>query len=235
MSEFILTDELSVTLPLSMASDLQAVQAARVSVESWDEITASETDPAKLINSLVKLRHGVPFERTFFSFHVEIPIFVARQWVKHRLSSMNEKSARYGKMIPKFYQAGASRPMVNQGSKMHPKMVPGTGTQVQVHQNAVLEVSKAAFQAYEFQLKYGIAEELARIVLPLATYTEFVWTVNARSVMSFLERRIESEENRVQTHPQWEIDVAARMLEELFKEAMPLTHAAFVRNGRVAP
>lgn len=237
MTELVMTNEIDIQLIDFMGSDRRAIDMARVSVKEYDDIVASlgKTDPNKLLHSLVKGRHGVPFEHCVFTFYAEVPISTARQWVKHRMSSLNEKSGRYGKLLPKFYSPEADRPMVNEGSKMHPKMVPASSTQLQVVQNANLEIAQQAWKLYEFQLKYGIAEEMARNVLPVSIYTQFVWTVNARSLMNFLERRVEADNARVPSHPQWEIDLGARKLEEIFKEKMPITHEAFDRYGRVAP
>lgn len=237
MTDLIMTDEITVKLIDFMGSDRRAIDMARVSVKEFDDIEASlgKTDPVKLLHSLMQGRHGVPFEHCVFTVYAEVPISTARQWVKHRMSSLNEKSGRYGKLLPRFYSPSADRPMINEGSKMHPKMALPSSTQLQVVQNANLEIAQKAWQLYEFQLKYGIAEEMARNVLPVSIYTQFVWTVNARSLMNFLERRVEAANASVPSHPQWEIQLGALQLEEIFKEKMPITHEAFDRYGRVAP
>lgn len=237
MTDLIMTDEIDVRLIDFMGSDRRAIDMARVSVKEFEDIerTLGKTDPVKLLNSLMSGRHGVPFEHCVFTFYAEVPISTARQWVKHRMSSLNEKSGRYGKLLPKFYSPGVDRPMINEGSKMHPKMVAPSSTQLQVVQNANLEIAQKAWDLYEFQLKYGIAEEMARNVLPVSIYTQFVWTVNARSLMNFLERRIEAPDARIQSHPQWEIQLGAKKMEDVFAEKMPISHEAFVRYGRVAP
>lgn len=241
MTDLIMTNEITVKLIDFMGSDRRAFDMARVSLttEEYDEVVQNagrkQSTPATLLPSLMELRHGVPFEHCVATVYAEVPISTARQWVKHRMSSLNEKSGRYGKLLPKFYSPGADRPMINEASRMHPKMVQGSPTQVQVAQNSILEAAAKSWQLYEFQLKYGIAEELARNVLPVGIYTQFVWTVNMRGLMNFLERRIDSPDNRVETHPQWEIQLGALQLEEIFKEKMPIAHQAFVRYGRVAP
>lgn len=219
-----------------MGSDERAMQMARVSVKEWDKILdETGSDPAKIVRSLMRGRHGVPFEHCVLTVMAEVPIFTARQWVKHRMSSLNEKSGRYGKLLPHFYVPTEDRPMINHGTKMNPKMVEGSYIQHQVVVNSNIEVAQAAWKAYEFQLKYDIAEELARNVLPVGLYTTFVWTVNVRSLMNFLERRVESTAANVPSHPQWEIQLGAEQLEEIFRKHMPITHAAFVEFGRVAP
>lgn len=233
MSEITTSSELTVKLLRHMAADEYAIEAAQASVTGIKD--ARDIDPGRFLDKLVKLRHGVPFEHCTFTFGVKVPIFVARQWVKHRMSSMNEMSGRYGKLLPEFYVATEDRPMVNGGTKMEPKMEAGSYMQFQTMANANREVAQKAWDHYEFQLKMGIAEELARAVLPVSIYTQFYWTLNARSLMGFLERRVDSEAARVATHPQWEIWQAADILEDTFKQVMPHTHSAFVKYGRVAP
>lgn len=232
MSELTFRSDMTVNLIKHCAGDDDVIQAAQVSVKGENN---PETVPDRLINSLMRHRHGVPFEHTYFRFYVDVPIFVARQWVKHRMSSLNERSGRYGRLLPQFYVPTEDRPMINEGTKMDPKMAPATIVQHQVVENYNKEVAQKAWQAYQFQLKYGIAEEMARSVLPVGIYTQFYWSLNARSLMNFLERRVDSPAARVATHPQWEIQLAAEKLEESFKTLMPLSHAAFVKYGRVAP
>ena len=236
MTELTFRSDVTVTEIDFMGSDERAVQMARVSVKEWDKIEEEAGgDPTKILGSLMKGRHGVPFEHCVATIYAEVPISTARQWVKHRMSSLNEKSGRYGKLLPNFYVPEHDRPMINHGTKMHPKMVPGSYVQHQVASNSMIEVAQAAWKAYEFQLKYDIAEELARNVLPVGLYTTFVWTVNMRSLMNFLERRIEDPRANVPSHPQWEIQLGAKQLEEIFRQHMPISHAFFNEFGRVAP
>lgn len=232
MADVQMSNELTVKLIRSMASDDFVIQAAQVSVKGENN---PDTVPERLIQSLMRNRHGVPFEHTNFTFFVEVPIFVARQWVKHRMSSLNEFSGRYSRMVPKFYTPNANRPMVNVGTKMEPKMVEARHLPYEMVKNSDLEVVQTAWRAYEMRLKLGISEEMARTVLPLSTFTQFYWTLNARSLMNFLERRVESEDARVPSHPQWEIHYAAQEIEKIFAELMPYSHSAFVKYQRVAP
>lgn len=234
--ELTFRSDIKVELIRSMASDNFALQAARVSLKEWDDIVAEVgKDPTKILYSLMKGRHGVPFEHCVFSIYAEVPISTARQWVKHRMSSLNERSGRYGRLLPHFYVPDADRPMINHGTSMHPDMKKATYVQHQVAVNSMIETAQLAWKNYEFQLKYDIAEELARNVLPVGLYTQFIWTVNMRGLMNFLERRIEDERARVPSHPQWEIQDGAKQLEEIFRQLMPISHAAFNEFGRVAP
>lgn len=230
------TSEMSVRLVRTNANDEFPIQMAQASLgadEKW--VLDPKTDPARFLKALVNPRHGVPFEHDQWTFFVEVPIFIARQWVKHRHASLNEMSGRYGKMLPRFYTAPGERPLINSGTKMKP-VFETRDLEVTAFANETdYIVAKLAWETYQERLLAGIAEEYARNVLPLSTFTRFYWSVNTRALMSFLERRVDSQDNRVETHPQWEIDQMARVVEEYFKEYMPLTHAAFVAAGRVAP
>jgi len=228
--------EMGVTLVRKLADDVIPIQMAQASLgkdETWT--IDPKIDPKRFLQALVDPRHGVPFEHDIWTFFVEVPIFVARQWVKHRHSSMNEMSGRYVTMLPKFYSSAPYRPLINRGTKMKPEMGrAGFETYLLTRQSDQM-VAQYAWDEYERRLAMGVAEEYARIILPLNTYTQFYWSVNSRALMGFLERRVSSPDNRVPTHPQWEIDNAAQKVEAVFKEHMPITHQAFVDAGRVMP
>lgn len=238
MTEVQMSSNLSVELIRHMAADEYAIQAAQVSVRGENEpdlAISAGLDPNRFLRALMNPRHGVPFEHTYFTFFVEVPIFVVRQWVKSRLTSMNEFSGRYSKMVPKFYTASPDRPMINVGTKMKPRMVfPDTDTYEYITASDHT-MAQTAWDEYERRLQTGIAEEYARIILPLNTYTQFYWSLNGRALLNFLERRVDDPMSRVPTHPQWEIDFAAQMVEDEFAQVMPITHKAFVDAGRVAP
>lgn len=230
-----ITNELGVQLIRHMADDDFVIQAAKVSALGANDIP-EDFNRERFLNALMKPRHGVPWEHVYFTFLVEVPIFVARQWVKHRHASMNEISGRYSKLLPKFYSPSIDRPLVNHGTKMKPNFTGGDFSRQHFEKNSGDEnIFKACFEEYERQLEWGIAEEMARTVLPVATYTQFYWSLNGRAVLSFLERRVDSHLNRVETHPQWEIDQAAKLIEASFAEKMPYSHMAFINAGRVAP
>lgn len=237
MTEVTMSSELSVKLVRYCADDLYAIEAAQLSTgkHPFGEWKPDEDlNPERFLTALMKPRHGVPWEHTFFTFAVQVPIFVVRQWVKSRLTSMNELSGRYSLMIPTFY-SNPKRPLINIGTKMKPHMIEAD---LGVQEALFYSDQKSAQQAwdeYEYRLGLGTSEEYARIVLPLNTYTQFYWSLNGRALMNFLERRVDSEDARVPTHPQWEIDFAARRLEEEWAKVMPISHKAFVAAGRVAP
>lgn len=235
MTEIQLSSDLNAQLIRHMADDDFVIQAAKVSALGENEIP-EDFNRERFLNALMKPRHGVPWEHTYFTFFVEVPIFVARQWVKHRLSSMNEMSGRYMQLIPKFYTPDLERPLTNTGTKMKPVYAEKNDYHTwRIKRDTDVSTFQYAWNAYEAQLNAGVAEEMARTVLPVATYTQFYWSLNGRSILNFLERRVEDHMNRVETHPQWEIHQAARLVENAFARAMPYSHKAFLQADRVAP
>ena len=223
--------DIYVKLVRSMASDNMVIQAAQVSSKGENN---PETVPERLINALMKGRHGSPFEHTAFTFFIEAPIFVFREWQRHRISSFNEMSGRYTELKPKFYSPSVERGVINVGTKMKPVFVNHLEAAMDI-QAILNHQSSTAWEHYQYMLKAGVANEVARMALPVNVYSQMYWTVNARSLMNFLSLRVESDDSTFRSYPQHEIDLAARKVERNFQEQMPLTHKAFVQNGRVAP
>src|SRR2546427_1156322 len=215
-----------VRLDDSMATDLSVVNAARVSfARRKDEMDDSDEG---LIRFLMRDRHGTPFEHNSFRFHVRAPIFVAREWFRHRVGSFNEFSMRYAKATDDFYvpEPEDVRSQVGKpGNYTFETVDPDLAEQTRDELRAVYEV---AYATYERLVEQGIAREIARCVLPVGAYTEFYWTVNARSLMNFVSLRAAESAQR-------EIRRYAGAVEQFFAEKMPVTHAAFVANDRVAP
>ena len=226
------SSDINVKLVRSMAEDDFVVQAAQVSAKGENN---PETVPERLVQALLKGRHGSPFEHNMFTFFVEAPLFVFREWQRHRISSFNEMSGRYTEMVPKFYITPQEREMINSGTKMKPKMEPATEEIWRGHVGRKMHTAEIAWQSYQDDLAAGIANEVAREDLPLNLYSQMYWTVNARSLMNFLSLRVESDDSLVRSYPQREIMWGAEEVEKHFAEQMPITHAAFVANGRVAP
>ena len=225
------SSDIYVKLVRSMASDDMVIQAAQVSSKGENN---PDTVPERLINALLKGRHGSPFEHTAFTFFIEAPIFVFREWQRHRISSFNEMSGRYTELKPKFYVPDVERGVINVGTKMRPVFVNHLEAAMDI-QAILNHQSSSAWEHYQFMLKAGVANEVARMALPVNVYSQMYWTVNARSLMNFLSLRVESDDSTFRSYPQHEIDLAARKVEDYFQEQMPLTHKAFVQNGRVAP
>ena len=215
-----------VRLDGALADDLSVVNAARVSFAARVE-EMSERDEG-LVRFLMRERHGTPFEHNAFRFHIKCPIFVAREWMRHRTNSFNEWSARYSQLEPEFYLPAAEdvRTQVGKpGAYTFEQVEPALAEETREAQRAVYE---QAYATYESLLAQGVAKEVARNVLPVAIYTQFLWTVNARSLMNFCSLRNAETAQR-------EIRRYAEAVERFFAGAMPVTHAAFVANERRAP
>jgi thymidylate synthase (FAD) len=208
----------------SMASDLHVVNAARVSFAK--RVTTMSDGDAALIRYLMKHRHGTPFEHGAFMFRITCPIFVAREWFRHRIGSFNEQSGRYSELEMEFFLPEKARTQVGKpGAYAFEEMAPEDT--LRAHE-IMSTAYTAAAEAYQSLLELGVAKELSSRVLPVATKTQFIWTVNPRSLMNFLSLR-----NAPQA--QFEIRQYAQNIELHFQAAMPETYAAFVDNGRVAP
>ncbi len=209
-----------------MADDLSVVNAARVSFAQRSE-QVGERDQG-LIRFLMRERHGTPFEHNAFRFHVKLPIFVMREWARHRMGSFNEWSARYSQLDPEFYVPEPQDVRTQVGKPGSYSFDPVDQELADHTRETQIAVYEQAYAAYADLLERGVAKEVARNVLPVAIYTQFYWTVNARSLMNFLSLR-----NAVTA--QREIRRYAAAVEELFADKMPITHSEFVANERRAP
>ena len=209
-----------------MASDLSVVNGARVSF-ARHKAEMDESDEG-LIRFLMRDKHGTPFEHNAFRFHVRAPLFVAREWFRHRVGSFNEFSMRYAKASDEFYlpepedvRSQVGKPGAYSFESVEPELAEQTREELQA-------VYDAAYETYTRLVEQGVARELARLVMPMGAYTEFYWTVNARSLMNFVSLRAAETAQR-------EIRRYAEACERFFAEKMPVTHSAFVDSGRVAP
>jgi thymidylate synthase (FAD) len=171
---------------------------------------------------------NTPFEHNAFRFHVRCPIFVAREWFRHRVGSFNEFSMRYARATDDFYvpeledvRSQVGKPGAYSFEPVETELAEETRQELQA-------VYDAAYETYQRLVERGVARELARAVLPVGAYTEFYWTVNARALMNFVSLRAAETAQR-------EIRRYADACETFLAERMPVTHAAFVASGRVAP
>ena len=215
-----------VRLDDAMADDLSVVNAARVSFARRRE----EVDDADagLIRFLMRDRHGTPFEHNSFRFHIRCPIFVAREWFRHRIGSFNEFSMRYAKATDDFYipeaedvRSQVGKPGAYSFEPVDPELAARTREELQT-------VYDVAYATYTRLVEEGVARELARSVLPVGAYTEFYWTVNARALMNFVSLRAADT-------AQHEIRLYAEAVESFLAEQMPITYEAFAANDRTAP
>jgi thymidylate synthase (FAD) len=231
--------DMGVELVRAAAKDSDVVWAARVSTvgeASIESVDADADDSQFLIRWLSAQRHGSPFEHNSMTFMVTAPIFVMREFMRHRIGfSYNEESGRYRELKSVFYVPGPERNLVQEGKPGKYLFVPGTEEQYSITVNATKRACEQSYVAYQEMLTAGVAREVARGVLPVGIYSTMYVTCNARSLMSFLSLRTKSENSRFPSYPQREIEMVAEQMEAYFAELMPITHDAFMQSGRVAP
>jgi thymidylate synthase (FAD) len=215
-----------VRLDGAMADDLSVANSARVSFGRRKE-DLDDSDRG-LIKFLMRERHGTPFEHNAFRFHIRCPIFVAREWFRHRVGSFNEFSMRYARATDDFYVPEADDVRTQVGKPGAYSFEPVDAELAEETRERLREVYDAAYATYEELVERGVARELARAVLPVGAYTEFYWTVNARSLMNFLSLRSAEAAQR-------EIRLYAEACETFLAAQMPVTYEAFVANARTAP
>lgn len=212
--------------------DTRVAQAARVS---------SGTDRQEyvrnkgLLKMLMRDRHGSPFEHVVFTWRVETPIFVAREFFRHRIASYNETSARYTELKPVFYVPGPDRPLVQEGKPGAYTFTAGTEDQWRSECARHRAVARYGWEMYQQSLGEGIAREVARNVLPFSIYTSFYVTMNLRSLLNFLSLRLFTEDSSVPTFPLYEIQQVAALMENDAIDIVPQIMGNFHEGGRVAP
>jgi thymidylate synthase (FAD) len=209
-----------------MATDLSVVNAARVSFARRKE-EMDESDEG-LIRFLMRDRHGTPFEHNSFRFHIRTPLFVAREWFRHRIGSFNEFSMRYARATDEFYIPEPEDVRSQIGKPGAYSFEPVSDELAETAREELRVVYETAYAAYERLVEAGVARELARAAIPVGAYTEFYWTVNARALMNFVSLRAADTAQR-------EIRRYADACELFLAEKMPVTHASFVASDRVAP
>ncbi len=234
MEEVQFRSDLTVELIDSMGGDDSIVQAMMVSTVGAD---AKDVEASfGRINFLMANRHGTPFEHAAMTFYAEVPIFVFREWHRHRIGvSYNEMSGRYTQLPPMYYIPSPERNLVQVGKPGHYTFRPGRpevyewlklNMQVEARQN---------YQNYENRLAAGVAKEVARMSLGLNVFSAQFFTCNPRSLMAFLSLRTKSDISTFPSYPMREIEMASELMEDIFAERFPLTYRAFNENGRVSP
>ena len=210
-----------------MGTDLDIVNDARQSFDvHHKELTKSD---AGLINYLIKHRHGTPTEMVTFKFQIKAPLTVAREWMRHRFASYNEISGRYIKMKDEFYQPDSQAIRGQTGKPGHYIFSTIKDANIQGHVAQLIEKTyNDSYAAYEQLIDFGVAKELARNVLSQGMFTKFTCKMNGRALMNFLSLRNHDT-------AMYEIKKYAEAMERIFAERCPLTHKAFVDNGRVSP
>lgn len=202
-----------------MGGDKRIVDAARISI-AGEKVSATLSD-RNLIRYLLRHKHTTPFEKVRFEFAIKAPIFVMRQWIRHRMSSTNEMSARYGELPNEFYV-----PSLDRMQKQSKNNKQGSGDVLSVQDATIVKalmesIHKNAYTTYETLLDdYDLAREISRGVLPVNVYTQWYWTIDLWNLMHFLRLRLDS-------HAQYEIRVYAQQLYEFAKLVAPIAFEAF--------
>jgi thymidylate synthase (FAD) len=201
-----------------MGDDSSIVQAARV---SYGKGTKTVHEDRGLIRYLMRHKHTTPFEMVEFKFHVKLPIFVARQWIRHRTANVNEYSGRYSEMKDEFYLPSTeqirTQSIINKQGRADEKLP-------SEHVEQILQSTEAhydaSFELYQSLLEKGLTRELSRMVLPVSNYTEWYWKIDLHNLFHFLKLRLDA-------HAQYEIRVYAEAMAELVKEIVPLAWEAY--------
>lgn len=237
MTEVKFRSDVTVELIDSMASDMRVIHSAQVSTKGSraEQTEMDDRGQMRFIDFLMDGRHGSPFEHCVFTFLVEAPIFVWREFMRHRIASYNEESGRYKKLEPVFYIPDHERNLVQEGKPGEYVFVSGTPQQYMDVHDELWIAAREDYARYERLLDKGIAREVARMSLPVNIYSSAYVTINARSLMNFLSLRVKREHSMFPSFPQREIEMVAEQIERVFMVEMPLTYEAFEVRGRVAP
>ncbi len=216
--EFRCLDKGFVRLIDYMGNDDSIVQAARVSYGSG---TKRVHEDRGLIRYLMRHQHTTPFEMVEFKFHVKLPIFVARQWIRHRTANVNEYSGRYSEMKDEFYTP--EEQFLRKQSLTNKQGRSEEGFQTEEAQaiiSSFADLADNSYKQYEELLEKGVAREIARIVLPVSNYTEWYWKIDLHNLFHFLRLRLDA-------HAQYEIRVYAEAMAEIAKQIVPVAYEAF--------
>src|SRR5690625_832499 len=226
MTEIIYRSDMSVDLVESWGSDEMIARAARVSTNS-DLLDQGQIKG--LIGYLIRNGHTSPLEHVGATFRLEVPLFVRDQIVRHRTFSYNIRSFRFGEASPEFYLPSENRPLYNAGSGAHPKLVHAHPDERPLHDITVEEfrhIAEATWGTYTHLLDYGVAEEVARGVLPTNLYSSMYMTGNLWNWLQFLDKRIESEKNK----PQWEVEQVALKISGGLSHKFPMSVLAWSKD-----
>jgi len=203
-----------------MGSDASIAESARM---SYGRGTKKVNNDQGLINYLIRNHHTSPIEMGEIRFHIRLPIFIMRQWVRHRTANVNEYSGRYSQMVRLFYTPELSKIMCQGEINKQMSGEPLPEAQAQKAQDRIRAICNLAFDEYEQLLRDDVSRETARIVLPLNTYTEIVWKLDVSNLIKFLYLRDD-------VHAQWEIRVYAKLIAEAVEHFFPLVYAAYMRE-----
>jgi thymidylate synthase (FAD) len=216
--EFPVLDKGFVRLVDYMGGDARIVQAARV---SYGAGTKSFREDAALIDNLLRQEHTSPIEQVILTFHVKLPIFVARQWIRHRTARVNEVSGRYSVMKDEFYvPAPQTVALQNPDNKQGRAAEAVPEEEAAGYLDKMAEAQRGAYADYSELIEAGLARELARINLPLSLYTEWYWQIDLHNLFRFIQLRIDP-------HAQYEIREYAKVILEITRKVAPAACSSF--------
>jgi len=226
------SSDVKVDLIDHMGSEASIVMAARVSTLGSK---AEAAESAGLLRYLYDNGHASPFEHCVLTFRVEAPIFVTREMLRHRLSSFNEESGRYSELTGKFYLPSEDRPMVQVGKVGKYEFTKGSPEQQTIARDSIHWLSSHAWVEYRDMLDNGISREVARMVLPVNTYSTIYYTANLRSILNFLSLRVDwGPDATYRSKPQHEIELVALEIAAHVQLMYPTVFDLFRKNGYVA-
>ena len=210
--EFKVLDKGFVRMVDYFGSDQRIVQAARV---SYGDGTKSISEDEALIDYLIRHQHTSPFEQVVFTFHLKMPIFIARQWMRHRMGRMNEMSGRLSVMKEEFYIPSIENMDPQCKDKLERALTPLDADEAKAIQKDFEKGQKKSYESYKSLIEKGLAREIARINLPLSTYTEFYWQMDLNNLFRFLKLRLDS-------HAQLEMREYAKIILEPIQTVCPM-------------
>lgn len=221
--------DMTVKLVQHLGDETMIMNAAKISTlagASFDE-SAEQKDPARFVKWLMREKHGSPFEHNLLTFYLEVPIFVSRQIVKYRHTSLNEVSGRYSVLEGTFYVPDDYRPLVQIGKTGDYQFEQGTDYQRETTWLATRNAALMCWDQYQLMLEDGIAKEVARMVLPVNTYSQMVVTANLRTWLHFVAQRA----SEAPSHGQYEIAMVADQVGLYIQELFPNVWQEFVEGG----
>lgn len=216
--------DMTVQVMDTMGDDYSPIQAARVSTEGAESRTTADNNGLR--RYLLREQHMVPFESQVVRFYIEAPIFVTRQILKHRVASISEESGRYKELEPVFYVPSTDR-LVKQVGKTGDYSFERDDKALTTSRIELKYSATEAWKSYQVMLDAGVAKEVARMVLPLNTYSSMYLTINSRSLFNFFDLRTFQGKSK----PQFEIALVADAMYDLWKEQFPLTASAWDATG----
>lgn len=201
-----------------MGSDEAIAEAARV---SYRKGTKQVSDDRGLLRRLLRHRHTTPFEMAELKFYIKLPIFVERQCIRHRMASTNEVSARYSELPEEYYIPQTEDVCAQSKTNKQGRDQPIDATAATMYRQSTNDVSHRAFEVYQSNLRNDVSREIARIPLPLGTYTEKYWKIDLHNLMHFLGLRMDA-------HAQWEVRQYANAMGDIVAKLFPITWQAFL-------